>query len=89
MPDDPADAALLVNVWHPDRGDRRQELVLIGQDMDEADLRARLDACLLTDAEMELGPEGWAAFDDPFGDWMLLPDDKEDEEDEDSINHYH
>ncbi|MGB9755109.1 MAG: hypothetical protein C0183_04795 [Roseiflexus castenholzii] len=71
LPDDPEDEAHLAQVWHSRWGDRRQELVLIGQDMDEAALRARLDACLLTDDEMALGPEGWAQFDDPFGTWSV------------------
>ncbi len=69
VPDDPAEEALLASLWHPEWGDRRQEIVLIGQDMDEAALRARLDACLLTDAEMALGPEGWATLADPFSAW--------------------
>ncbi|GIW02040.1 zinc metallochaperone GTPase ZigA [Roseiflexus sp.] len=71
LPDDPEDEAYLAQVWHSQWGDRRQELVLIGQDMDEAALRARLDACLLTDDEMALAPEGWAQFDDPFGTWSV------------------
>jgi len=75
VPDDPAEEALLASLWHPDWGDRRQEIVLIGQDMDEADLRARFDACLLTDAELALGPEGWTTFPDPFSDWDSLTDD--------------
>ena len=25
----------------------------------------------LTDAEMALGPEGWAQFEDPFGVWTV------------------
>jgi G3E family GTPase len=70
-PDDPDLGAQLAQVWHSRWGDRRQELVLIGQDMDEVALRARLDACLLTDAEMALGPEGWAQFEDPFGEWTV------------------
>lgn len=52
-------------------GDRRQELVLIGLDLDHADLRRRLDACLLSDAEMALGPEGWRNLPDPFPAWTL------------------
>jgi G3E family GTPase len=75
VPDDPAEEALLASLWHPDWGDRRQEIVLIGQDMDEADLRARFDACLLTDAELALGPEGWTTFPDPFSNWDSLTDD--------------
>jgi G3E family GTPase len=63
------DRELIESLWQEPWGDRRQELVLIGQEMDEAQLRAALDSCLLTDAELALGPEGWASFDDPFGDW--------------------
>lgn len=33
--------------WHPRFGDRVQELVFIGQGLDEHAMRARLDACLL------------------------------------------
>lgn len=50
-------------------GDRRQELVLIGRDLDAAALSALLDACLLTDAEVAEGPEAWAAYADPFPAW--------------------
>jgi G3E family GTPase len=57
--------------WHPVYGDRRQQLVIIGIGMDEPQLRRRLEACLLDDAEMKLGPEGWAAFPDPFPVWRV------------------
>ncbi|MDF3886216.1 zinc metallochaperone GTPase ZigA [Cupriavidus basilensis] len=50
-------------------GDRRQELVLIGQDLDRPALEALLDACLLTDAEMADGPDAWAQYPDPFPSW--------------------
>lgn len=52
--------------WDPDVGDCRQELVMIGIQMQETVLRARLDHCLLTDAEMALGPHVWACFPGPF-----------------------
>ena len=38
--------------------------------MDEPALRARLDACLLTDAEMAQGPERWMRLADPFPAWQ-------------------
>jgi hypothetical protein len=55
--------------------------VLIGIDVDEAVMTARLDACLLTDEEMKLGLEGWALLPDPFPGWSLEEDEDEDTED--------
>jgi G3E family GTPase len=51
-------------------GDRRTEIVLIGRDMDEAELSAKFDACLLTDAEVDKGPNAWAKLADPFPQWV-------------------
>jgi len=50
-------------------GDRRQELVFIGIEMKETALRANLDACLLTDDEMQYDVSVWANYPDPFPDW--------------------
>jgi hypothetical protein len=50
-------------------GDCRQELVFIGQNIDFAQMRAELDACLLNDEEMAQGVEGWRQLADPFGPW--------------------
>ncbi|MCK9384153.1 MAG: zinc metallochaperone GTPase ZigA [Nevskia sp.] len=69
MPEDPEHVAHLRKDWHAEFGDRRQELVFIGIDMDEAALRRRLDFCLLTDAEMRLGQAGWHSLPDPFPTW--------------------
>ena len=57
--------------FDPTWGDRRQELVLIGIDMDEAGLRANLDRCLLTDKEMSRGPSGWKRLKDPLPQWEV------------------
>ncbi len=39
--------------WHPIFGDRKNELVFIGQDMDEAAIRGQLNACLCSSDELE------------------------------------
>jgi hypothetical protein len=57
-------------------GDRRQELVFIGQGLDEKALRRRLDQCLLDEHEMRMGPLGWGQLPDPFPTWA--PDTTED-----------
>ncbi|MEZ4299143.1 MAG: GTP-binding protein [Polyangiaceae bacterium] len=46
-------------VWQDPYGDRRQELSFVVDGLSRETLEARLDACLLTDAEFALGPEGW------------------------------
>lgn len=61
-------AAILKN-WVAESGDCRQELVFIGQNIDFEKLSTALDACLLTDQEMELGHMGWLRLPDPFGSW--------------------
>ncbi|MEO1044392.1 MAG: GTP-binding protein [Pseudomonadota bacterium] len=53
--------------WDETWGDRRQSLVFIGINMDEALIRKRLDACLVD--EDDYVPEQWAHLDDPFPDW--------------------
>lgn len=68
-PQDPESLALIRSNWDEQVGDARQELVLIGMDMDEAALRARFDACLLSDEEMAQGPKGWMSWHNPFPDW--------------------
>ena len=49
----------------------KQELVLIGIDMNEEELTQMLDHCLLNDSELALGEEGWKGFSDPFSPWMI------------------
>lgn len=68
-PTEPELRADIMTLMEEPFGDRRQELVLIGQDMDRAQIEATLTGCLLTDAEMAQGWQKWRKFPDPFGDW--------------------
>ena len=61
--------------WQEPFGDRRQEIVIIGQNVDRAKFTTQLDWCLLTDAEMARGESGWARFKDPFAPWETASQD--------------
>ncbi len=52
--------------WHEAFGDRVQQLVFIGQDMDEEAIRSRLDACLSVATLDASGFEGWSSRPNPF-----------------------
>ncbi|MGE0644787.1 MAG: GTP-binding protein [Nitrospira sp.] len=56
----------LRKVWDLEFGDRRIELAFIGEQIDRVRLKRRLDACLLTRAELSLEEQLWRAFRDPF-----------------------
>lgn len=62
-------------------GDRRQELAIIGKELDEAHWRGAFDACLLTDQEWSQGAQAWLAFSDPFPSWEMDDDDHDHEHD--------
>ncbi|MCU4579850.1 zinc metallochaperone GTPase ZigA [Acinetobacter gyllenbergii] len=66
--DQPSRDAIAKN-WDDATGDARQELVLIGMEMDQAGLTEQFDACLLNDEEMALGAEQWQKFENPFVEW--------------------
>ena len=55
--------------WDAQTGDARQEIVLIGMQMDQSELIRQFDACLLNDDEMALGAEKWQEFENPFSGW--------------------
>jgi G3E family GTPase len=68
-PEDEASLNALAGLWLEPYGDRMQELVFIGIDMEREAIEGVLNGCLLTDEEMALGPEGWRQWEDPFGEW--------------------
>ena len=58
---------LIEKDWDKEFGDRKNELVFIGQDMDEKLIRAQLDYCLSTEDEMNT--KKWEeGFEDPWPD---------------------
>ncbi len=67
-PDDPFWRKQLRANWNDVYGDRRQEIVFIGAGMDEASLRARLDACLVP-GKPAMNVKEWAKLADPFPIW--------------------
>ncbi|MBP9956557.1 MAG: zinc metallochaperone GTPase ZigA [Pseudomonas sp.] len=75
-PQDAESQAAILAHWQDGCGDRRQELVFIGQHVDFARLHAELDACLLSEAEMALGEQAWLALDDPFDAWLAEADEE-------------
>ena len=75
-PQDAESQAAILAHWQDGCGDRRQELVFIGQHVDFARLHAELDACLLSEAEMALGEQAWLALDDPFDAWLAEVDEE-------------
>jgi G3E family GTPase len=68
-PQDPESRQFLSNVWRSPYGDRRQEIVLIGKDMDRAALTEMFNSALLTTAEMQKGAKVWSRMPDPFPAW--------------------
>lgn len=53
--------------WHPEWGDRAQELVIVTQQNARPDIEEALHDALLTDAELAEGRDAWVAYPDPFG----------------------
>lgn len=57
--------------WEEPFGDMRQELVFIGQNLDQIAITNHLDECLLTQEEMLEGRDYWLTLDDPFPKWDI------------------
>lgn len=70
-PEDEESRQIILQHWQEPYGDRRQELVFIGQNLDEPGMREALEQCLLSDDEMALGERGWRRLPDPFPAWDI------------------
>lgn len=68
-PDDPEFHCDIQDVWVEPWGDRRQELVIIGRNLDRDHVTRTLNDCLLSDEELAAGPAVWEVFQDPFFAW--------------------
>lgn len=68
-PTDAEQVQYIMEKWVEPFGDMRQELVFIGRNIDKEQFIADLDACLLTDGEMQKGQEYWKSLPDPFPKW--------------------
>ncbi|MDV5358165.1 zinc metallochaperone GTPase ZigA [Enterobacter asburiae] len=69
-PEDKESRDAIMQNWAENTGDARQELVFIGINMDEPNLRFKLNSALLTDEEMQAGPDHWIKLHDPFQPWF-------------------
>lgn len=68
----PTDADYLESIeekWVEPFGDMRQELVFIGQNLDQVEVTRALDDCLLSEEEMARGKDYWISLSDPFPEW--------------------
>ncbi len=65
-PEDETEQSEIRAKFKGEHGDRHQELVFIGQGLDQELVEKLLDRCLLTDLEFEKGPDAWSKMEDPL-----------------------
>ena len=73
-PEAPEELADIQSDWHEIVGDRKQQLVFVGQNLDVKKLETGLNLCLLTDQEFAQKEAHWATFEDPFPSWDIPED---------------
>ncbi|MBB5191584.1 G3E family GTPase [Silvimonas terrae] len=73
-PQEAEELAAIMENWHPVFGDRTQELVLIGIEMDQPRLTHMLDECLATEAELVALRRNPQTLTDLFASWQVMPE---------------
>lgn len=69
-PQDQESLEAIKEQWVEPFGDMRQELVFIGQGLEQEQVIQRLQECLLTEEQTQQGPENWQQLPDPFPIWQ-------------------
>jgi G3E family GTPase len=67
LPKHPDAQAEIASKWAEPWGDRRQEIVFIGSDLDREAICAALNAALVTTCDFT--PQAWTKLPDPFPQW--------------------
>eukprot|EP01130_Rhizamoeba_saxonica_P018158 TRINITY_DN9006_c0_g1_i1.p1 TRINITY_DN9006_c0_g1~~TRINITY_DN9006_c0_g1_i1.p1 ORF type:complete len:461 (-),score=164.51 TRINITY_DN9006_c0_g1_i1:60-1442(-) len=71
LPDDEDFLNYLKEDWIEGVGDKRQEIVFIGIDLDKDQITKELNSCLLTPEEFAAGREEWTKIKDEFPEWFF------------------
>tara|TARA_Y100000996_G_scaffold353624_1_gene293569 strand:+ start:231 stop:1442 length:1212 start_codon:yes stop_codon:yes gene_type:complete len=71
-PTDEESLKIIKENWVEPFGDMRQELVFIGQGLDQEAMVKALDDCLVSEDDMLKGEEFWKSLEDPFPPWEQI-----------------
>jgi G3E family GTPase len=69
-PKDKESLEAIETYWEEPFGDMRQELIFIGQSLNQQAMVSALDNCLLSDDDLLKGKEYWRTLKDPFPAWV-------------------